>query len=48
MGFPEARSLFLSLLLVHSGSDQGIDLLGVDVVESHIHVTDKMVSLLAG
>ena len=45
VGLPKARSLLLGGLLVHSSGHQIIHLFLVDVVESHIHVTDKMVAL---
>ena len=45
VGLPKARSLLLGGLLVHSSSHQIIHLFLVDVVESHIHVPDKMVAL---
>ena len=45
MGFLEARGLLLGGLLVHSPGNQLLDFLLVDVVESHVHIPDKMVAL---
>ena len=45
VGFLEARGLLLGGLLVHSPGNQLLDFLLVDVVESHVHIPDKMVAL---
>ena len=48
MRFFQAGSFLLGLLLVHPGNHQFIDFLCEYVVESHVHVPDKVVALLAG
>ena len=47
LGCLEGRSVLLSLLLGHAGSDKLIDFLLVEVVEGYVVVTHKVVTLLA-